>query len=461
MVFQDDGASSAGSDDIDVAPRDGMGPLYHGPLLEEGIASAVGAGRDMPLSLAATDGSVGEQATGPDLQILNTNLDTQNWVFGQPISLDWDVFNLGNADAADSRSGVFLSDDSTVTIDDTAVVYDPGNGILVPGAGSGWIWTPDPANLGVSGGTYYVGVIADVFGDVAELDEANNLGQVFEVFISESAPPPADDFADDSSTSGAVVPGGDATGVIEVDGDRDWFAVELEAGTTYVLEQRGSADGSAGSSGGAIAPVRSDDPDPAAIDYDALDLDENGELMVTFAAGYAPDFAPRTDLGAMGLGGQAAASLSGAAFGEVVRAEGGPLGRGGTVQVVDLPDGADIAASAAALAALPEIEAVDPNAIATTFATSDDPRFTNGDLWGAYGDTTTPANQFGSQAAEVWAGGNTGDMSVVIGIVDDGYDPTHEDLYLNTWLNQEEIPGAIAAALTEATGMLARPGAGR
>ena len=52
--------------------------------------------------------------------------------------------------------------------------------------------------------------------------------------------PSGEDFARDSSTSGRVAVGDTATGKIGSDGDRDWFAVELVAGRTYVIDLRGS-----------------------------------------------------------------------------------------------------------------------------------------------------------------------------------------------------------------------------
>jgi subtilisin family serine protease len=58
-----------------------------------------------------------------------------------------------------------------------------------------------------------------------------------------------------------------------------------------------------------------------------------------------------------------------------------------------------------------------------------------------YGDATTPANQFGSQAGEAWAAGKTGSNTVWIGIIDEGYMYTHEDLSANAGTNPGEIAG--------------------
>ena len=85
----------------------------------------------------------------------------------------------------------------------------------------------------------------------------------------------------------------------------------------------------------------------------------------------------------------------------------------------------------------------------TIQATPNDARYTDGSLWGMYGDASSPANQFGSQAAEAWAQGHTGSMTNVIGVIDSGIDYTHPDLYLNIWLNQREIPTTLRASLSD------------
>ncbi|WP_266366706.1 S8 family peptidase [Tellurirhabdus rosea] len=84
---------------------------------------------------------------------------------------------------------------------------------------------------------------------------------------------------------------------------------------------------------------------------------------------------------------------------------------------------------------LPEFAVVEPNYVYNHFATSNDPFFTNGSLWGMYGAGTSPANQFGSHAAVAWQANKTGSSSVIVGIIDEGVFTTHEDLAANIWTN--------------------------
>ena len=51
------------------------------------------------------------------------------------------------------------------------------------------------------------------------------------------------DIAADTTTTAAVAVGGSATGEIETAGDKDWFAVELEAGRTYRFDLQGAPSG--------------------------------------------------------------------------------------------------------------------------------------------------------------------------------------------------------------------------
>ena len=52
-----------------------------------------------------------------------------------------------------------------------------------------------------------------------------------------------DDYSADIETKGVVTVGGTVEGSVEAAGDRDWFAVEFEAGRTYTIDLRGSPTG--------------------------------------------------------------------------------------------------------------------------------------------------------------------------------------------------------------------------
>ncbi len=93
------------------------------------------------------------------------------------------------------------------------------------------------------------------------------------------------------------------------------------------------------------------------------------------------------------------------------------------------------------LRANPEVEYAEPNWIYQHYATSNDPYFTNGSLWGMSSSTSVPANEFGSGAANAWAANKLGSSNVYIGIIDEGYMYTHEDLAANAGTNPGETAG--------------------
>lgn len=113
----------------------------------------------------------------------------------------------------------------------------------------------------------------------------------------------------------------------------------------------------------------------------------------------------------------------------------------GDLDVVKLPPGLAIAAAVRGLEADPDVEFAEPNWIYQHNTEANDTYYANGGLWGMYGDATTPANPYGSQAGEAWAAGNTGSTTVYIGIIDEGYMYMHEDLVANAGTNPGEIPG--------------------
>jgi len=108
---------------------------------------------------------------------------------------------------------------------------------------------------------------------------------------------------------------------------------------------------------------------------------------------------------------------------------------------LQLPPGASVAATVKKLQQNPDVRYAEPDYPITAEANSNDPYYTSGSLWGMYGDTTSPANAFGSQAGEAWAAGYTGDRGVVVGVVDEGVDISHPDLAANIWTNPFEVAG--------------------
>lgn len=112
------------------------------------------------------------------------------------------------------------------------------------------------------------------------------------------------------------------------------------------------------------------------------------------------------------------------------------IGRGDLVRV-RYPQ-AELPSQAEAMRRIQEDPAVDfaePNWIYTHQATSNDPYYTTGSLWGMYGDTSSPANQYGSQAGEGWAANKIGSSTVYVGVIDEGIQIDHPDLQANVWVN--------------------------
>lgn len=154
----------------------------------------------------------------------------------------------------------------------------------------------------------------------------------------------------------------------------------------------------------------------------------SGELLVKYRDG-----ASATDRQALneGLGAQKL---------ETVRAGDSKKGE---LALLRLPSGLDMAAAVRAIGSDPAVEYAEPNWTYQHQATSDDTYYTNGSLWGMYGDGSTPANQYGSQAAESWAGGHTSCGNVIVGVIDEGIYYQHEDLAANIWTNPYDAADGV------------------
>ena len=115
----------------------------------------------------------------------------------------------------------------------------------------------------------------------------------------------------------------------------------------------------------------------------------------------------------------------------------------GELALLRLPKGMDLAAAISAINDDPAVEYAEPNWTYQHQAASNDTYYTNGSLWGMYGDGSTPANQYGSQAGESWAGGHTSCGNVVVGVIDEGIYYQHEDLAANIWTNPYDAADGV------------------
>ncbi|HYU77398.1 MAG TPA: S8 family peptidase [Vicinamibacterales bacterium] len=111
----------------------------------------------------------------------------------------------------------------------------------------------------------------------------------------------------------------------------------------------------------------------------------------------------------------------------------------GDLELLRIPPGLEVAAAARGLQAERAVEFAEPNWIYEHQATTSDPYYADGSLWGVYGPAqagwTGPLNAFGSQADRAWAAGHVGLASVYVGVIDEGIGFDHPDLYLNVWTN--------------------------
>jgi len=147
---------------------------------------------------------------------------------------------------------------------------------------------------------------------------------------------------------------------------------------------------------------------------------ETGQLLIKYRDGTSADSqdAVRRGLGAQKL--------------ETVRRGNAQRGE---LALLQLPAGRDVAAVIRGLGGHPIVEYAEPNWTYQHQDASNDTYYTNGSLWGMYGNATSPANSYGSQAGEAWNGGHTDCSNVYVGIIDEGFMFTHEDLAANSWTN--------------------------
>ncbi|WP_396267396.1 S8 family peptidase [Ideonella sp.] len=167
---------------------------------------------------------------------------------------------------------------------------------------------------------------------------------------------------------------------------------------------------------------------PAMVDASLKDASlryVESEVLVQFKPGMQA--VAQRALGGMGL--QTAKVLRSAA-----------RGADAELHLVRLPAGLKVSDAMQKLRANNAVKFVEPNWILSTAAAPNDPYYTDGRLWGFYGDTSpVKTNQFGSQAGESYDAGRKCNGTVLVGIIDEGVMTNHPDTQANVWVNPFEI----------------------
>jgi subtilisin family serine protease len=97
--------------------------------------------------------------------------------------------------------------------------------------------------------------------------------------------------------------------------------------------------------------------------------------------------------------------------------------------------GRDMQNVLAVLRASPSVDFAEPNWRYSRQLVSNDPYVTDGRLWGMLSGTSSPANIYGSGAADAWADGKICSTGVVVAVVDEGAMWNHADLAGQFWTN--------------------------
>ena len=145
-------------------------------------ALADGAVVTDPFTIAASDGSSATViititgADDPDLLVASVSGLPMEWKDGTSFTATAVVRNQGKADAGSFEIGLYASLDRTITTGDIRIASASVSTLAKDASSSVSLAVSEGfGTLGLTQGrTYYLGVIADINGDIAEVDEGNN-----------------------------------------------------------------------------------------------------------------------------------------------------------------------------------------------------------------------------------------------------------------------------------------------
>ena len=147
---------------------------------------------------------------------------------------------LGTVSATDPQSDTLVYSIEAGNEDELFAIDSSTGALTYQGAGEDYEsgTTSHSLTVQASDGTHTSDVTVAV--NITDVQEQQNTPQEQQSTPQTISEPDGEDFSSDTSTAGQVVPGEVATGLIGSSGDRDWFAVDLVAGHTYVIDLRGS-----------------------------------------------------------------------------------------------------------------------------------------------------------------------------------------------------------------------------
>ena len=153
---------------------------------------------------------------------------------------DWFAVELeaGRTYRIDMKGGILIDPELTLSLPEIHAIYDADGTYLYNTSSRG---ATDDANrphhlarvefTPEEDGTYYIAATCESFGTGGY--------ELTVIDITEDA----DEHTANRNTTGTVDVSGSATGKIDFSGDRDWFAVELEAGQEYRFDLEGQETG--------------------------------------------------------------------------------------------------------------------------------------------------------------------------------------------------------------------------